>query len=124
MLIGRQAEPMRPRLDQPPVVYEATSPINARASQAQSHPTTLPKGATATNISVVQGRKTKPSAGQMKVSKAADQRDGFTSHQKSMPTRGPAKSVIKKRHMRPPPSCGRLAAVGSCLAKQQGGACG
>jgi hypothetical protein len=38
------------------------------ASQNQSQPSTLPNGATATNISVVQVRKMKPRSGQKKLS--------------------------------------------------------
>src|SRR6185503_10197401 len=83
----------RPRPPSAPPAYDARSAATASPSHSKSSPS-RPNGATSTYMRVVQGRNRK-----MKVSKAADQRNGSISHQKMMTMRGPNRSRLRNRHM-------------------------
>src|SRR6476660_7150279 len=61
----------------------------------RSNPLT-PPGLTTTYISVVKGRKTKPSTGQIQVSNDLSQRAGSKSHQRMMAARGPSRANAEK----------------------------
>src|SRR4051812_44572824 len=98
-----------------------------KARGHQSVPDTEPSGATSTNISVVQGKKRKPSRGRRNVSKARSQRAGLRSHQRKRMKRGPANNKVmrnsmttsyrgrNKRRERPPVGAGCPRRCGWCL---------
>src|SRR5512139_555400 len=88
------------RFPYPPPPYEAISASTPRPTHTQSKPVT-PPGATSTYIRVAQGRKIRPSKGQIKEPlKAALHTIGLASHQMAPPTRGPKRRrIVKKQHM-------------------------
>src|SRR6188508_1660075 len=88
----------RPRPPMAPPAYDARSAATASPIHSRSIPST-PPGDTSTYIKVVHGRNRKPRNGRMKLSNAADQRSGSMIHQRTITTRGPKSSRLRKKHM-------------------------